>query len=84
MSSQAGTRRRVQPPARFPKDKFPLILPVSVPDIRAPTDSATMEAPAVTYILLSVPLLLNYHYIGHSCLYNRLRLPYSPCSGKAG
>jgi hypothetical protein len=48
MSSQASTRRRVQPPARFPKDETPPVLPVGVPDNRAPTDSTPMEAPAVT------------------------------------
>jgi hypothetical protein len=48
MSSQASIRRRVQPPARFPKDEIPPVLPVSVAGIRAPTDSTPMEAPGVT------------------------------------
>jgi hypothetical protein len=55
MSSQACTRRRVQPPARFPKYEIPPVLPVSVPGIRAPTDSTPMEAPAVTCLPPNLP-----------------------------
>jgi hypothetical protein len=55
ISSQASTRPRFQPPARFPKDEIPPVLPVSVPGIRAPTDSTPMEAPAVTSLLPDLP-----------------------------
>jgi hypothetical protein len=55
MSSQASTRRRVQPPARFPKDEIPPVLPVSVPGIRAPADSTPMEAHAVTSLPPDLP-----------------------------
>jgi hypothetical protein len=44
-----------QPPARFPKDEIPPVLPVSVPGIRAPTDYTPMEAPAVTYLPPDIP-----------------------------
>jgi hypothetical protein len=48
MSSQASNRRRIQPPARYPEDEFPPALPVSVPDIRVPTESPPVEAHAET------------------------------------
>jgi hypothetical protein len=48
MSSQASTRRRVQPPARYPEDELHPALPVSVPDTRVETDSPPAEALAVT------------------------------------
>jgi hypothetical protein len=55
ISSQESTRRRVQPPARFPKDEIPPVLPVGVPEIWAPTDSTPMEAPAVTSLPPDLP-----------------------------
>jgi hypothetical protein len=55
MSSKASTRRKVQPHARFPKDEIPPVLPVSVPDIWAPTDSTPMEAPAETSLPPDLP-----------------------------
>jgi hypothetical protein len=55
MCSQASTRRRVHPPARFPKDEIPPVLPVIVPDNRAPTDSTPIEAPAVTSLPPDLP-----------------------------
>jgi hypothetical protein len=55
MSSEASTRCRVQPPARFQKDEIPLVSPVRVPGIRVLTDSMPMEAPAVTSLPPDLP-----------------------------
>jgi hypothetical protein len=75
MSSQASTRRRVQPPARFPKNEIPPVLPVSVPGILAPTDSNPMEAPAVTSLPLDLPQDDKTPSIGPTSLDEGLSVP---------
>jgi hypothetical protein len=55
MSSQESTRRRVQPPARYPDVEFPPAPPVNFPEIPGPADSPPMTAQEVTSLQPDLP-----------------------------